>query len=78
MNVLAAERSKENFLSSLLSIRGIMEMFLEASVSHLRKAVGPATFQSKFLGSNTVKVKLIASQLNNEQEGSRCVVYGRN
>ena len=77
MNVLAAERSKENFLSSLLSIRGIMEMFLEASVSHLRKAVEPATFQSKFLG-NAVKVKLIASQLNNEQEGSRCVVYGRN
>ena len=73
MNVLAAERSKENFLSSLLSIRGIMEMFLEASVSHLRKAVEPATFQSKFLGSNAV-----ASQLNNEQEGSRCVVYGRN
>lgn len=67
MNVLAAERSKENFLSSLLSIRGIMEMFLEASVSHLRKAVEPATFQSKFLGSNAVKVKLIASQLNNEQ-----------
>lgn len=78
MNVLAAEWSKEIFLSSLLSIRGIMEMFLEASVSHLRKAVEPATFQSKFLGSNAVKVKLIASQLNNEQEASRCVVYGRN
>ena len=38
-------------------------MFLEASVSHLRKAVEPATFQSKFLGSNAVKVKFIASQL---------------
>ena len=80
MNVLAAEWSKEIFFYLACYLFGALWKCFLRHLCHIcgKLHVEPATFQSKFLGSNAVKVKLIASQLNNEQEASRCVVYGRN